>query len=157
MASSILKQREITNSDDAADEEEANLKNDIALQRLLKESHLLDPQSSSLSLLVQNRHKALDLRLQEVGSKSSIHAQRNMPMAQRKGMAKHALEKEQSRRREAKQNGIILETPTKRKSKRDGKRLRSIGTPSVGRFEGGMLKLSKRDLAKIEGPRRRRK
>lgn len=136
--------------------EEANLKNDLALQRLLRESHLLDPQST-LSLSVQNRHKALDLRLQEAGSRFSIHAQRKMPMAQRKGIAEKARGREERRRQEAKQNGIILEVAAKRKSKKEGKRQRSIGTPSVGRFQKGMLKLSKRDVAEIEGPKRRRK
>lgn len=80
-----------------------------------------------------------------------------MPMAQRKGIAQKARIKEKHRREEAKQNGIILEVATKRKSKKDGKRQRSIGNPSVGRFQNGMLKLSKRDVAKIEGPKRRRK
>ena len=141
---------------DEAATEEANLKNDIALQRLLRESHLLDPQST-LSLSVQNRHKALDLRLQEVGSKFSIYAQRKMPMAQRKGITQKAREREERRRQEAKQNGIILEAPAKRKLKTEGRRQRSIGTPSVGRFQGGMLKLSKRDVAEIEGPKRSRR
>lgn len=146
---------ETPNPDEVA-VEAANLKNDIALHRLLKESHLLDPQST-LSLSVQNRHKALDLRLQEVGSKSSIHAQRKMPMAQRKGIAQKALGREERRRKEAKQNGIVLEAPAKRKLKSEGRRQRSIGTPNVGRFKGGMLTLSKRDVATIEGPKRRRK
>jgi hypothetical protein len=121
----------------------------------LKESHLLDPRSS-LSLSVQNRHKALDLRLQEVGSKSSLDAQKKMPLVQRKGIARKALGKEVSRRKEAKENGIILENPTKKKIKSHERRQRSIGAPNVGRFKGGMLKLSKRDVAEIEGPSRRR-
>lgn len=107
---------------------------------------------------MQNRHKALDLRLQEVGSKSSIHAQRNMPMAQRKGIAQKARGREERRRQEAKENGIILEVAAKKpRVKKEGKRQRSIGTPSVGRFQKGMLKLSKRDVAEIEGPKRRRR
>ena len=78
-------------------------------------------------------------------------------MAQRKGIAHKARGKEERRRQEAKQNGIILEAPAKRKLNKEGKRQRSIGTPSVGRFQGGMLKLSKRDVAKIVGPKKRRK
>ncbi len=154
MTTTNRKPKETTNSDEAA-AEEANLKNDVALQRLLKESHLLDP-GSTLSLSVQNRHKALDLRLQEVGSKTSMNAQRKMPLAQRKGIAQTALRKEKRRREEAKENGIILETPRKREVRNDGKRQRSIGNPTVGRFKGGMLKLSQKDVAEIEGPRKAR-
>lgn len=80
-----------------------------------------------------------------------------MPMAQRKGIAQKARGKEERRRQEAKQNGIVLEAPAKRKSKNEGRRQRSIGTPTVGRFQGGMLNLSKRDVAEIEGPKRRRR
>lgn len=76
--------------------------------------------------------------------------------------------KEERRRKEAKQNGIILEVPAANsnakgkkapgKGKGKKRRERSVGTPSVGHFERGMLKLSKRDVAKIEGgPKRRRK
>lgn len=123
----------------------------------MKESHLLDPRSS-LSLSIQNRHKAIDLRLQEVGSKSSLHAQKKMPLVQRQGIARKALGKEERRRKEAIENGIILENPTNNKKvRKEERRQRSIGTPNVGRFKGGMLKLSKRDVAKIEGPKRRRK
>ena len=128
-----------------------NLKKDLALQRLLKESHLLDPQSSS-SPYGQNRHKSIDLRLQELGTKLSLYHQRNMPMSQRKGIAAKASGREESRRKEAKENGVILEKVTKgRKDTIDNKRQRGIGAPSVGRFKGGMLTLSKRDVIEIQG------
>lgn len=128
-----------------------NLKKDLALQRLLKESHLLDPQSSS-SPYGQNRHKAIDLRLQELGTKSSLYLQRNMPMSQRKGITAKASGREENRRKEAKENGVILERATKgRKGVIDTKRERGIGDPSVGRFKRGMLTLSKRDVIWIQG------
>lgn len=130
----------------------ANLKKDLALQRLLKESHLLDPQSS-LTPSGQNRHKAMDLRLQEMGSKSSLYHQQNMPMAQRKGIAMKIAEKEERRRYDAKENGIILEKAVKRKKGAGARRQRGIGAPSVGKFKGGMLKLSKQDILEIQGPR----
>jgi hypothetical protein len=85
-----------------------------------------------------------------------MNAQRKMPLAQRKGIAQTALRKETRRRKEAKENGIILETPRKREVRKDGKRQRSIGNPTVGKFKGGMLKLSQKDVAAIEGPRRAR-
>ena len=114
---------------------------------------MLDSQSS-LSHSGQNRHKALDLRLQDLGSKSSVFAQQRMPLAQRKGIAAKAVEREELRRREAKENGIILEKAIKRKKKDGSMRQRGIGAPSIGKFQGGMLKLSKKDVAKIEGPKK---
>ena len=38
--------------------------------------------------------------------------------------------------------------------KRDLNRQRGIGVPSVGKFKRGMLKLSKKDVAQIEGPKK---
>lgn len=146
------KQPESTDNDESSTDA-SNLKQDLALQRLLKESHLLDPQSS-LSQSGQNRHKAFDLRLQDMGSNTSVFAQQKMPFAQRKGITAKATKREELRRREAQENGIILEKAAKRKKKGDGKRQRGIGAPSVGKFQGGMLKLSKKDVAEIEGPKK---
>ena len=137
---------------DESSTDAANLKKDLALQRLLKESHLLDPQST-LSHSGQNRHKALDLRLQDMGSKTSVFAQQKMPLAQRKGITAKATERDKLRRREAQENGIILEKGAKSR-KDDRLRQRGIGAPSVGKFQGGMLKLSKKDVAEIEGPKK---
>ena len=89
-----------------------------------------------------------------MGSKSSVFAQRNMPLAQRKGIAAKATKKEELRRREARENGIVLEKAAKSKKKDGNMRQRSIGAPSVGKFQGGMLKLGKRDVAEIEGPKK---
>ncbi|KAK3169271.1 hypothetical protein OEA41_008654 [Lepraria neglecta] len=153
-ASSRAKRKDQDSADpDEATTDAANLKKDLALQRLLKESHLLDSQSS-LSHSGQNRHKALDLRLQDMGSKSSIFTQQKMPLAQRKGILAKAAEREGNRRRTAQENGIILEKAIRGKKKDEGKRQRGIGAPSVGKFQGGMLKLSKKDVAEIEGPKK---
>lgn len=151
--SSALKRKQaqsLENDESSADA--ANLKKDLALQRLLKESHLLDSHSS-LSHVGQNRHKALDLRLQDLGSKTSVFAQQNMPFAQRKGIMAKATKREDLRRREAQENGIILEKAGKPK-KDSTMRQRGIGAPSVGKFRGGMLKLNKKDVAAIEGPKK---
>jgi len=130
------------------------LKNDLALQRLLKESHLLDP-TSRLDPSGANRHKAIDLRLQSLGSKGSILAQEKMPLAHRKGITAKAAAKEQTRRREAKVNGIILERVVKMKKGGDQRRERGVGGPGIGKFRGGTLKLSKRDINEIQGPKQR--
>ncbi|KAK4947051.1 pre-rRNA processing and 40S ribosomal subunit assembly [Elasticomyces elasticus] len=138
--------------------ETANLQNDLALQRLLKESHLLDPSASknTTSPFGSNRHKATELRLQALGSKTSILTQDRMPMAHRKGIMAKSEEREERRRREAKENGIILERAKAAKATRGGamRREGGVGAPGVGRFKSGTLQLSRRDVASIEGPKR---
>lgn len=142
--------------------ETANLKNDLALQKLLRESHLLSASASSsgtstptLSTTGIARHKSTDLHLQSLGAKASVFTQKKMPMAQRKHMVQKARLTEEKRRAEAKEAGIILERPTmdKAKPKRDGdrKRDRPVGLPSVGKFRGGTLSLSKKDVRSITG------
>ncbi|KAK3079934.1 hypothetical protein LTS18_003555 [Coniosporium uncinatum] len=141
-----------TGSDD--EDDKTNLKNDVELQRLLKESHLLDPSSTSTSALTgKNRHKALDMRLQAIGAKSSILAQEKMPMSHRKGIIAKGKEREERRRREAKDAGIILERENRHK-KPEGRRERGVGGPGVGKFRGGTLVLDKKDLASIRGPKK---
>lgn len=76
-------------------------------------------------------------------------------MAHRKGILAKAAVKEETRRREARENGIILEKATRIKKGGDQRRERSVGGPDIGKFRGGTLKLSKRDIADIEGPKRR--
>lgn len=88
-----------------------------------------------------------------MGSKTSVFAQQKMPFAQRKGITAKAIEREKLRRRGAQENGIILEKVAKSR-KDDSTRKRGIGAPSVGKFQGGMLKLSKKDVAEIEGPKK---
>ncbi|KAI1082250.1 hypothetical protein F5B20DRAFT_29249 [Whalleya microplaca] len=139
------------------------LKNDLALQRLLSESHLLARARGAGGTEHQgrNRHLATDLRLAALGSRSSIYAQAKMPMAQRKGIASAAAAREGKRRREARENGIVLERPgagasstgykSKSKSRNGGKgRERAVDAPAVGKLRNGMLKLSKRDIASIQ-------
>ena len=96
----------------------------------------------------------MDLRLQDMGSKTSIFAQQKMPLTQRKGINAKATQREELRRREARENGIILEKAVKSKKNDTSMRQRGIGAPSVGKFQGGMLKLNKRDVAEIEGPKK---
>ncbi|KAL2368623.1 hypothetical protein RJ035_007761, partial [Blastomyces gilchristii] len=147
-----------TTEDQAMDAE--NLKNDLALQRLLKESHLLDS-ADDLNPTGAKRHRAIDLRMQSAGAKSSIFSQTKMPMSHRKGIIGKASKKEEARRREAKENGIILEKPSfstvgKKQSGSGGgsamRRERGIGGPSIGKFTGGTLRLSKKDISDIQGP-----
>ncbi|KAL2787324.1 hypothetical protein BJX66DRAFT_288242 [Aspergillus keveii] len=141
--------------DDDKDTETMNLKNDLALQRLLKESHLLDS-ASDLAPTGKNRHKALDLRMQELGAKKSLYHQKNMPSSMRKGIKAKATSKEDKRRREARENGIILEKPAPKTNISSGRRERGVGGPSIGKFAGGTLNLSQRDIAQVQSARRGR-
>lgn len=75
-------------------------------------------------------------------------------MSHRKGILAKQSEKEERRRGEARENGIILEKARMAPKKSDGKRDRGVGAPGVGKFLGGTLKLSKRDIFDIEGPKK---
>ncbi|KAI9840495.1 MAG: hypothetical protein M1838_004025 [Thelocarpon superellum] len=139
--------------DTAGDDDAANVKHDIALQRLLQESALLDP-SSSLAPSGANRHKAIDLRIQSLGSKTSVLTQEKMPLSHRRGIVAKAATREEKRRREAKANGIVLEKVKAPSKGRENRRERGVGQPGVGKFTGGTLRLSKRDVAHIQGPQK---
>lgn len=77
-----------------------------------------------------------------------------MPLNHRKGIVAKAKEREDHRRRDAKENGIILEKVVNGTTKKTNIRQRGIGGPSVGKFQGGTLKLSKKDVADIVGPKK---
>lgn len=135
----------------------ANLKNDLALQKLLRDSHILSASSSGTStpLLTTGaaRHKSTDLHLQSLGAKGSVFTQKKMPMAQRRHMVAKAKSGEEKRRHEAREAGIILEKEKREKSgERERKRERGVGGPSIGKFRGGTLTLSKKDVRGITGP-----
>lgn len=137
--------------------EAANLKHDLALQKLLRESHLLSASSSGASTPTLTtsgiaRHKSTDLHLQTLGAKGSVFTQKKMPMAQRKHMAQKARLNEEKRRHEAREAGIILEKEKRVAAKdKDKKRERGVGGPSIGKFRGGTLSLSKSDVRSITG------
>jgi hypothetical protein len=75
-------------------------------------------------------------------------------MSHRKGLVKKAQYKEEKRRKEAKEAGIVLERRKGVRKERE-RRERGVGGPTVGRFKGGMLMLSKKDVASIEGRKER--
>jgi hypothetical protein len=149
--SSLLKPALSTASSDDPSEGN-NLKNDLALQRLLTESHLLDSSSSPV-LSGNNRHKATDLRLRKLGAKTSILDQKKMPLSHYRGIMKKKADTEEKRRTQARENGIILEK-AQGKVMKEKRRERGIGAPGVGKFRGGTLSLSKKDVREIEGPKR---
>jgi hypothetical protein len=152
-----------------------NLQNDLALQRLLKESHLLDANTFSANGSGSSapegaaRLRALDMRIRDLGGKKSHMDQERMPIAFRKGMVAKAGQREGKRRTEAKENGIILErfgaksaggggagSATRgggKERKRGG--VVGIGGPDVGTYRGATLRLSKNDIKGIEGSGKR--
>ncbi|KAF4965415.1 hypothetical protein FZEAL_10762 [Fusarium zealandicum] len=138
------------------------LAQDLELRRLISESHLLAPAVTATGASVapkafaagRTRHKATDLRVQALGSKVSVHKQDKMPMNMRKGIVAAAGARETKRRREAKENGVILERETGNKKKR---RERggdpAVDRPGVGRLKGAELRLNDRDVKKIQESR----
>lgn len=139
------------------------LAQDLELRRLLSESHLLSALNGSFAspssaepkafAAGRTRQKATDMRIQALGSKTSILKQEKMPMHIRKGITAAATAREAKRRREAKENGVILEREAPKKSKRDRRRDPGVDRPGVGRLTGASLKLSERDIKSIEGTR----
>lgn len=142
-----------TDGKETKDEDEKdNLQNDLALQRLLKESHLLDANTFSATGNASSapegaaRLKALDMRIRDLGGKKSHLEQDRMPIAFRKGMVAKASEREGKRRTEAKENGIILERfgakgaggagATTRGGGKERKRAIGTGGPDIGTFRG---------------------
>jgi hypothetical protein len=116
---------------------------------MLSESHLLHKPSLS------DRAQILDHRLTSVGAAAPVQT---MPLSHRRGMQAKAEAREKMRRDEARENGVVLERAAKGKvrgAEKKGRRERGVGGPGVGRFRGGMLTLSRRDVRAIEGPRER--
>jgi hypothetical protein len=76
-------------------------------------------------------------------------------MHMRKGINAAAVERETKRRREAKESGVILERETGKKKKRERRTGGGGGGfgPAVGRMRGAELRISERDVKKIEGAR----
>lgn len=157
------------NSSNALPEDAPSLlAQDLELRRLLAESHLLSRNTQPLTSLSANtvepkafaagrtRQRATDMRIQALGSALSIHKQEKMPMKMRKGMVAAADAREAKRRREARENGVILERDTSGKGKgrrRDRGRDAAVDRPGVGRFKGAELRLSEHDVKRIEGGR----
>lgn len=152
------------------------LAQDLELRRLISESHLLsslnNSHSSSSSAFSgagadangteqklfaagRVRQKTTDLRVQALGSKDSVFTQKSMPMNMRKGIVAAAASREAKRRKQARENGVILEREVKTdgKRKRPGKKDMGIDMPGMGRFKGAQLKLNERDVKGIEGSR----
>lgn len=136
------------------DNDTENLHNDLALQRLLRESHLLDPNAEKLEATGAQRLKALHLRIEALGGRRI--PDQKMPLEAKRGIDGKKREREKKRRREARETGVVLEKEKKvvkvrKKGTMAGKGLGSLDAPSVGKFKGGALVLSKKDVRSITG------
>ncbi|KAL2024386.1 hypothetical protein VTK56DRAFT_8197 [Thermocarpiscus australiensis] len=157
-----------TSSDqDQPEDSAAFLANDLALQRLITESHILSAaganpshwQSQHASSTAANTRafaagrtarKTTDMRVQALGAKESILTQAKMPMAMRRGIVSAAAEREEKRRREARENGVILERQVKKgKTKEKPRGERPVDLPAVGRLRGAELRISAREARAI--------
>ncbi|KAK0623396.1 hypothetical protein B0T14DRAFT_516127 [Immersiella caudata] len=163
-----------TSSSDPEDSA-AFLANDLALQRLIAESHILSAAGGNASHYLstaaaetptntrsfaegRTRLKTTDMRIQALGAKDSLLSQAKMPMNMRKGITKAVESKEEKRRREARENGIVLERVVKGKGKvqKKTRRERPVDMPSVGKMRGAELKISAREIKAIEAEGRRK-
>ncbi|KAK0722423.1 hypothetical protein B0T26DRAFT_674129 [Lasiosphaeria miniovina] len=159
-------------ANDQAEDSAAFLANDLALQRLITESHILSAAGGNASHYLSStaassaantksfaagrtRRITTELRVQALGAKESMLTQSKMPMGMRKGISTAAISREAKRRREAKENGIILEReskngpgakPAKRK-KRSSER--PVDMPGIGRMRGAELRISAREAQAI--------
>ncbi|CAN8096640.1 unnamed protein product [Discula destructiva] len=165
----ISKVRSIAGGEDDPGNEDSKtlLANDLALQRLISESHILAASNpfnaigsaggdgTAAKTFVEGRTRKIttDLRLQKLGSKESIFKQHKMPMGMRKGISTAKQDREDRRRREAKENGIILETAQKKaggKKRSKGRGDIAVDMPGMGKFRNGELRLSTRDVKAVE-------
>ncbi|RVD90253.1 uncharacterized protein DFL_001228 [Arthrobotrys flagrans] len=143
----------LSKSEEAA--EVLHLKNDIALRNLLSESHLLDSTLSHSN--PKNRHKAIESRVIALGGKP-LKQKGNIPMAIQKGMKAKQKSIAEKVKREAKVNGVVMDKESKRAKERRKNKERQerrkgegrgtgVGHAKVGKFRGGELRLSRRDVA----------
>lgn len=161
------KSKTASGDDDPTNEDSKTLlANDLALQRLISESHILAASNPFNAIGAgasssgdadkafadgRTRKLTTDLRLQRLGSKASIFTQHKMPMGMRKGINTAKQDREDKRRREAKENGIILETAQKKGKKRaKGKGDMAVDMPGMGKFRNGELRLSTREVKAVE-------
>jgi hypothetical protein len=77
----------------------------------------------------------------------------NVPMNIRKGIERKRQERKETEAKASKEANIIMARADQKKVA--PRRERGVGTP-VGRFKGGLLQLSKRDIREIEKPKRKR-
>ena len=138
-----------------------NASHDATLSRLLHTSDLLTPSGASQSTPKSNHALLQRLLSTNLPQPSEPQVRQKMPISHARGIAAKQLRAEQTRRREAREAGIILERPngTNRSGNgddRERKKRRTaagISAPGIGKFERGSatVRLSERDVSAIQG------
>lgn len=166
-------------SQELSDDEE-NLKNDIELQRFLKESHLLsalgngNTDTSADSVVGKARARTLEMRLRGLSeTNGKATALEKMPIQVRRGMVKKHLKRIEKHETEAREGGVVLHNVKKghfrqidrthrndierrigssikkQQQVRSKKRQRGLRIQSVGRSTRNGLRISQRDIDRI--------
>lgn len=136
---------------------------DLELHRLITESHLLDPHSKLHSKPFADgriRMHTADHRITTLApGTTSILSQKSMPMSMRKGIETTKKGREDLRRKEATENGVVLERKgggaggaggSGAKGKNKKKPHARVDMPGIGRMKGSELTLSESDIKSIE-------
>lgn len=144
------------NASEPDEDERQNLDNDLALQRLIKESHILADAGLSgvdisTGVIGKARHKTLDSRLDDLGLKKKKEGQ--MPMKMRQALSAHQQKRKDRHVAQAKEAGIILarSATAKESKKKPAKRERGLKINSVGRETKHGIIISKSEIAKYSG------
>lgn len=161
------------------DLERENMKNDIELQRFLKESNLLSALDTDDSATGKARSRTMEMRLRELsatnGSETKLNKLEKMPIQMRKGMVDKHLQRIKKHETEAREGGIVLSrvkrgqfrkidktyrndierrigTNIKKKESVVGKRRqRGLKIQSVGKSTRNGLVIAKHEIARING------
>ncbi|ORY86181.1 hypothetical protein BCR37DRAFT_385663 [Protomyces lactucae-debilis] len=149
------RKRKAEAGEDASDSED-DIKKDKALQRLLRDAHLLDGTTEALELQGgKARQQSVAEQLKRSGAKQV--AQRKMPVGMRLGMRDAAKKKATAHEESMRENGIITAKKTHADKqammpRKKQKKERSLGTMAgVGRYKNGTLTISKREIDSVNG------
>ncbi|EMR10994.1 hypothetical protein PNEG_00596 [Pneumocystis murina B123] len=122
------------------------LKNDVALQRLLRESHLLKKGSNrstfSLEPIGKQRHKIIENRIKLLGGKE---IKEKVPFKIKLGMKLKAKIRSDIAKKKAKESGVVRALPAP-KPKTKYKRNYGLNEIRIGKYHKGMITLSEKDI-----------
>ncbi|KTW27412.1 hypothetical protein T552_02391 [Pneumocystis carinii B80] len=142
------KRKSIKEVDKRQDLDYKQLKNDIALQRLLRECHLLkkgsDSSTFSLEPVGKQRHKIIENRIKLLGGKE---IKEKIPFKIRLGMKLKAKIRSDIAKKKAKESGLVRALPAP-KSKAKHKRNYGLNEIRIGKYHKGMITLSEKDIRK---------
>ncbi|QLQ80530.1 hypothetical protein HG537_0D05310 [Torulaspora globosa] len=162
------------------DDERQNLKNDIELQRFLKESNLLSALDDSNA--GKARSRTLEMRLRELsetnGSETKLNKLEKMPIQIRKGMVAKHLQRIKKHETEAHAGGVVLSRVKRgqfrkidktyrndlerrigtsiktRQSLSNKPRQRGLKINTVGKSTRNGLVITKNEIARVNGHKR---